>query len=75
VLERVAAELIVICVNLDESIERHEPLILFRGGYAIVYKGVLRANGVKVAIKTMRSLFDETDIKASNTDGDLQADI
>ena len=70
VLESVAAELIMICANLDEQIERHEPLILFRGGHAIVYKGVLRANGVKVAIKTMRSLFDEKDIKASNIDGD-----
>jgi len=68
VLERVAAELIKICANLDEQIDRHESLILFRGGDATVYKGTLRANGVKVAVKTKRSLFDGVDIKASDID-------
>ncbi|KAL4064746.1 kinase-like domain-containing protein [Scleroderma yunnanense] len=52
VQEQVASELEKFCVNLDEEIERIEPLISFRGGYAIVYKGILRANQTKVAIKT-----------------------
>jgi len=71
----VAAELATICVNLNEQIVRHEPLIYCLGGYATVYKGTLRVDGIKVAIKTERSLRDGSIIEASNIDPDLQAEI
>ena len=71
----VAAELATICVNLNEQIDCHEQLTCCRGGYATVYKGTFRVDGMKIAIKTERSLRDGSAIKASNTDHDLQAEI
>lgn len=71
----VATELATICVNLDEQIDRHEPLICCRGGYATVSQGTLHVDGIKVAIKTERSPGDGSAIKASNIDYDLQAEI
>jgi len=71
----VAAKLATICVNLDEQIARYEPLICCWGGYATVCSGTLLIDGIKVAIKTERSLGDGSAIKASNIYHDLQAEI
>ena len=71
----VATELATICVNLDEQIDRHEPLVYRRGGYATVCEGTSRVDGIKVAIKTERSLGDGSAIEASEADHDLQAEI
>ncbi|KAL4064745.1 kinase-like domain-containing protein [Scleroderma yunnanense] len=60
--EQLASELVKFCVNLDKWIEKIEPR--FSGGYAIVYKGVLRSKGTTVAVKR-RSRGDKTTIEAT----------
>ena len=69
------AELATICVNLDTEIDRHKPLVYRRGGYATVFQGTRRVDGIKVAIKTERYQGDGSTIKASNIYHDLQAEI
>lgn len=71
----VAAKLATICINLDELIDRHESLVCYRGGYATVYRCTLRVGGIKVAIKTDRSLGDGSAVEASNINHDFQAEI
>ena len=73
----VSTELATICDNLNEQVDRHESLVYCRGGYATVYEGTRRVDGVKVAIKTDRPLGDHdgSAIKASNVHPDLQTEF
>ncbi|KAL4064743.1 kinase-like domain-containing protein [Scleroderma yunnanense] len=60
-MQEVTSELDKSCViNLDKCIERIEPPIIFRGGNAIVYKGIHRPEGTMVALKMEKFPDDES---------------